>query len=142
MKKIFLISLISCFSLQTYAFEDLVLTTDGKINNIKIENNSILDIQPLTTILNEKNTLFIIPKNIGETSFTLSKNEESFVFNIKIEKENTIINNIDGFEIVSLDTHPIILDCDIDMPPIIKKRETINIDGAEIELDSINEEVE
>ena len=133
---------ILCFSLQAQAFEDFILSTDGKISNIKIENSSIVNINPLTTILNEKNTLFIIPQKLGETSFSLQKNNETFKFSIKIDEEETTISEIDGFEIVSLDSHPVILDCEIDAPPEFKPKETINIDGAIIDVDTLNEEVE
>lgn len=142
MKKIILIFLIFLTALQAQAFEDFVLSTDGKISNIKIEDNSIVNINPLTTILNEKNTLFIIPQKLGETSFSLQKNNETFKFSIKIDEEKTTISEIDGFEIVSLDTHPIILDCEIDAPPVFRQKDTINIDGAIIDINTINEEVE
>lgn len=139
MRKFIIISLIFLTSLQTYAFEELVLSTDGKINNIKIENNSILNIELLRTINNEKNILFIIPNKTGKTSFSLSKNNKIFNFNVNIDENNTEITEIEGFEIVSLDTHPTILDYEIDKPPVFKKKETINIDGAIIELDSDSE---
>lgn len=133
---------IFCFSLQAQAFEDFILSTDGKISNIKIEDTSIININPLTTIQNERNTLFIIPQKIGETSFSLQKEGDFFKFNIKIDENETMISDIEGFEVVSLDTHPVILDYEIDTPPVLKKKETINIDGAIIEIDTANEEVE
>ncbi len=142
MKKIILTTLIFLTALQAQAFEDFILSTDGKVSNIKIEDPSVVNINPLTTILNEKNTLFIIPQKTGETSFSLQKEGEVFSFNIKIDENETLINEIEGFELISLDTHPVILDCEIDAPPVYKEKETINIDGAIIEVDSINEEVE
>ena len=123
MKKIILIFLIFLTALQAQAFEDFVLSTDGKISNIKIEDNSIVNINPLTTILNEKNTLFIIPQKLGETSFSLQKNNETFKFSIKIDEEETTISEIDA-------------------PPVFRQKDTINIDGAIIDINTINEEVE
>ena len=140
MKKFFLITLIFFISLQAQAFEELVLSADEKISDIKIEDNSILNIYPLTTILNEKNILFLVPQKTGNTSFSLLKEGKKYNFDVKITESDTDVAEQGGFEILPLDNHPIILDCDIDIPPIIKKNETINIDGAEIEVDSISEE--
>ena len=73
--------------------------------------------------------------------YSLIKANEKYTFNIKVDEDETFINNIEGFEIVSLDTPPQILDFEIDPPPVLKKeKETINIDGATIEVD--NEEGE
>lgn len=141
MKKIIMILLIFFSALQANAFEDLILSSNEKMTDIKIENNQIINIHYLTTILNEKDTIFINPINIGETSFSLIKANEKYTFNIKVDEDETFINNIEGFEIVSLDTPPQILDFEIDPPPVLKKeKETINIDGATIEID--NEEGE
>lgn len=142
MKKIILTTLIFLTSLQAQAFEDFVLSTGTKISNIKIKDTSVININPLTTILNEKNTLFIIPQKIGETSFSLQKDGKIFNFNIVVKDNETIISENNEFEIVSLDTHPQILDCEIDTPPVLKKKETINIDGAIIEVEPNSEEIE
>ena len=141
MKKIIMILLIFFSALQANAFEDLILSSNEKMTDIKIENNQIINIHYLTTILNEKDTIFINPINIGETSFSLIKANEKYTFNIKVDEDETFINNIEGFEIVSLDTPPQILDFEIDPPPVLNKaKETINIDGATIEV--YNEEGE
>ena len=142
MKKIILTTLIFLTSLQAQAFEDFILSTDSKISNIKIKDTSVININPLTTILNEKNILFITPIKIGETSFSLQKEDKIFNFNVVVKDKETIISKNDEFEIVSLDTHPQILDCEIDLPPVLKKKETINIDGAIIEIEPNSEEVE
>ena len=142
MKKIILTTLIFITSLQAQAFEDFVLSTDTKISNITIKDTSVININPLPTILNEKNTLFIIPQKIGETSFSLQKDGKIFNFNVVVKDNETIISENDEFEIVSLDTHPQILDCEIDTPPVLKKKETINIDGAIIEVEPNSEEIE
>ena len=52
MKKIILTTLIFLTALQAQAFEDVVLATDGKVSNLKIEDNSIINIYPLATIQN------------------------------------------------------------------------------------------
>lgn len=142
MKKFLIFLFILCFSLQVQAFEDIVLSTDGKITNIKIKDTSIININPLTTIQNERNILFITPLKTGETTFSLIKDDEKYDFNIKVEKNKTILNENDEFEILSLDIQPEILDCEIDLPPVLRKKEIINIDGATVEIDSNGEVIE
>lgn len=140
MKKLIIIFLIFLTSLQAQAFEDIILSTDGKISNIKIENASIININPLTTIQNERNTLFITPVKTGETNFSLKKMNKIYNFNVNVEENKTIISENETFEIIPLDTHPSILDYQVDLPPVLRKKETINIDGAVIEVDQNDEE--
>lgn len=142
MKKLIIIFLIFLTSLQAQAFEDFILSADSKISNIKIEDTSIININPLATILNEKNVLFITPQKIGKTSFSLQKNDKTYKFDVVIKENETIISKNNEFEIISLDTLPQIFDYQIDVPPIFKKKETINIDGAIIEIDTTGKEVE
>lgn len=136
MKKVFIIALISIISLQAHAFEEVILSTDGKISNIKIKDTSVININPLRTIQNKKNILFISPIKIGETSFSLLKNgKEEFSFNVIIEENKTIVETAKGFEITSLNVPPEILDCEIDQPPVFNKKQSVNIDGAIIEIE-------
>ena len=52
MKKfLFLLCLII---LPAQAFEDCVISTDGKLSDISIEHNDIIDVYPIFTIMNEK----------------------------------------------------------------------------------------
>lgn len=137
-KKILILLSIFSINLQAQAFEDYIITTNGKLTNIKIENNQIIDVFPLITVMNEKNTLIVHPLKEGTTCFSIKKNmTESFLFHVKVLKDETIIAPVDGFNILPLDEPPIILDYAIDKPPIIKN---INIDGTNIDINSIKEE--
>ena len=136
MKKIILIFLIFFFTLQAQAFEDVILSAEEKISNIKIEEDSIINVNHLTTIQNKKNILFILPKREGKTKLFLTKKNKQYVFEIEVKKEKTYVEKKEDFEIVSLDTPPNFFDYQIDIPPIISKKETINIDGATIEINS------
>ena len=49
------------FSLPVAAFEDCIITTKGKLNDIRIQHNDIIDVFPLITISNNKNTLIVHP---------------------------------------------------------------------------------
>ena len=42
-------------SLQTQAFEDCIITTKGRLTDISIEDNSIVNVYPLITLYNKKN---------------------------------------------------------------------------------------
>lgn len=145
MKKSFLtIALILISTLQTQAFEEYILSTEGKLSKINIENSEILKIEPVITIDNSKNTLFITPLKEGETKFSVVKdNVEKITFDVKINEENISFSQIDGFDIVAFDTPPVILDCNLDKPPVIKpqsKTDCINIDGAVINKNNLTSE--
>ena len=43
--------------LESQAFEDCIVFTKGKMTDIRVEDNTMLDVYPLVTIYNEKNTL-------------------------------------------------------------------------------------
>ena len=118
-----MIDLTFLFTPQVQAFEDYIITTDGKLTQISIENNQIIDVFPLITILNEKNTLIVHPLKEGITAFTVKKNgQEKFMFNILVEEDKTEISPNDGFEILPIDEPPIIMDYMIDEPPGVNKR--------------------
>ena len=145
MKKSFLIiALILISTLQTQAFEEYILSTEGKLSKINIENSEILKIEPVITIDNSKNTLFITPLKEGETKFSVVKNNvEKITFDVKINEENISFSQIDGFDIVAFDAPPVILDCNLDEPPVIKpqsKTDCINIDGAVIDKNNLTNE--
>jgi hypothetical protein len=100
----------------TFAYEDVIVTTDGKLTDISIENNSILDVYPLITIMNDKNTLFFHPLKTGTTSVCVLKNEkEKILFNVEISENITKITDTKGFDILSLDAPPEVFE--LDLPP-------------------------
>ena len=139
------IALILVSTLQTQAFEEYILSTESRLSKINVENNEILNIQPLITIDNSKNTLFITPLKEGETKFSFVKDGlEKITFDVKIDEEKVSFSQVEGFDIVAFDAPPIILDCNLDEPPKVKqeiKTNEINIDGATINRNNlINEE--
>lgn len=139
MNKWLITSLILISTLQAQAFEDYIVTTAGKLTHISIENNQIIDVFPLITIMNEKNTLIIHPLKEGITFFSVKKNmNESYMFNVVVKKDKTEITPVEGFQILPIDEPPSFFDFQIDKPPIIKK--TINIDGIEINTNLNNKE--
>lgn len=120
-KKLILIILIFFLTLQVQAFEDYVIMTNGKLTDISIEDNSVIDVYPLITVMNDKNTLMLSPLKIGKTRFcVLKNNKEKVMFNVEVLEEKTIISEARGFEILSLDD-PEGEKFELDEPPIWKE---------------------
>ena len=119
MKKIFLLVIFLISINSVFAFEDCSIITDGKLSDIKIENNKIIDVCPLITVMNDKNTLIVHPLTIGKTRFCILKNGKNLVvFNVEVEDDKTLIEKNEGFEILSIDEPPKIFEYELDLPPI------------------------
>ena len=94
-------------SLPTWSYEDCIITTNGKLSDIKIQHNDIIDVFPLITILNDKNTLIVHPLKEGETKFTVIKNnKDKFLFDVKVKENETILKDVEGFELFTIDAPP------------------------------------
>ena len=105
-----------------FAFEDSVIFSDGRLTDIKIKDNAIIDVYPLVTINNDKNTLFVHPLKEGETQFCTLKNGKNIVvFNVKVTKDKTFVEAKKGFEILSIDSPA--FDYTIDKPPVKLKKD-------------------
>lgn len=117
MNKFLVIVFLFCFSLQAYGFEDCIISAKERLTNIEIEDNTIIDVYPIVTIMNEKNTLMVHPLKEGVTYFTVKKNKkEKEVFYVKVNLDETIISQKEGFTIMSLDEPP--PSFEIDLPPL------------------------
>ena len=122
MKKILLILSIFFIPLQTLAFEDCIITTKGKLTDISIEDNKMVDVYPLITVGNDKNTLMVSPMKEGKTRFCVLKNNKDIVmFNIEITKNKTKIDDVKGFEIFTLDSP--FEELALDAPPKIEEEQ-------------------
>ncbi len=118
LKKILILSIFLATIHSAQAFEDCVISTDGKLSDISIENNDIIDIYPLITVMNEKNTLIVHPLKEGKTRFCILKNgKRTVMFNVEVTPEKTVIDNIDGFEILQIDEPPENYEYELDIPP-------------------------
>ena len=105
-----------------YAFEDYIITTDGKLNGIKIQHNDIINVYPLITVDNNKNTLIIEPLKTGETKFSVLKNDkDKYIFNVIVTEDKTTVEVVEGFGVLSIDTPPNSYDeyFDLDEPPVV-----------------------
>lgn len=102
------------------AYQDCLIISDGKLTDISIEHNDVIDVFPIFTIMNEKNTLLVHPLKSGATRVCVLKNGKNIqMFNVKITDDETKIDDADGFEILTLDEPPESWDfeAELDLPP-------------------------
>jgi len=120
MKK-YLLLLFLLMSMQTsFALEDCLVTTNKKLSDIRIEDNTVIDVFPLYTIMNEKNTLIVHPLKIGKTRFSvLKENKNIILFNVKVTEDSTEISPAEGFDILEIDCPPNFYEFELDVPPEI-----------------------
>ena len=91
----------------SFAFEDCVIMTKGKLCNIKIQHNDVVDVFPMITISNEKNTLVVHPLKEGQTKISVTKNDkEKVIFDVNVTDEKTTISEVKGFETFTIDCPP------------------------------------
>ncbi len=122
MKKFLLTILSLMLVLPVFAFEDCLMMSNGKLNNIKIQHNDIIDVFPLITIMNDKNTIIIHPLKEGTTKFSVVKNDkEKYIFTVRVTEDNTFVETKDGFEVLNIDCPPGSYEYyfDLDEPPAI-----------------------
>ena len=104
-KNFLLIStLFLTFTPTANAYEDYLIISNGKLTDISIEDNTVVDVYPIITLMNDKNTLMVTPLKAGKTRVCVLKNNKDIVmFNIEVTKDKTLIDNVNGFDILSLD---------------------------------------
>lgn len=123
-KKILLLALVLIISGNAFAFEDCIVMSKGRLTDIRIEDNTVIDVYPLITIMNKKNTLIVHPLKTGKTCFTIKRNDkEEFLFHVVVEENKTLVSQTEGFEILSIDAPPEKEVLYLDLPPAIKVKE-------------------
>ena len=116
LKKFVVMFLFFSTTLGVQAFEDCIVTSNGKLTHINIENNQIINVFPLITVMNDKNTLIVHPLKEGFTAFSVLKDEkERFMFNVIVKENETTIGEVEGFDIFPIDNPPEIPE--LDPPP-------------------------
>ena len=118
-KKITALLMLALFTIQSsYAFEDYIAVTDAKLTDINVEDNTVVDVFPLVTIDNSKNTLIIHPLREGKTRFCVLKDNKNLaLFNVTVNEHMTIVNAPAGFELLSVDPPVNNNDFTLDTPP-------------------------
>ena len=105
------------FMQSVFAYEDCIITAEGRMSDIKIQHNDIIDVFPLITVMNDKNTIIVHPLKTGQTKFSVVKDNNKFLFDVKVTEEKTYVNNVDGFEILTIDCPPSEEYFELDEPP-------------------------
>ena len=101
-KKFALIFSILLITQSVQAFEDCIVTNNGKLTDISIEDNTVVDVYPLITVMNEKNTLIVHPIKKGKTRFCVLKNNKNIsMFTVEVSEFNTTVNAPEGFEVLT-----------------------------------------
>lgn len=120
MSRVFIIFLLLILCLPVFAYQDCIVSSDGKLTDISIEDNTILDVYPLVTLMNDKRTLIVHPLQEGKTRFCVLKNNKNIVmFNVNIVNDETKIDEVKGFEVLYIDEPPD--DIWLDLPPVVGK---------------------
>ena len=119
-RKILLFSLFFAFILPAYSFEDVIISSDSRLSDIKIEYNDIINVYPLVTISNDKKVLIIEPLKTGSSRFIVTKDKkEQVVFSVKVNSDETFVNAPEGFDVLPVDIPSEIYEYefDLDEPP-------------------------
>ena len=121
MNKFLILLVIFISANPIWAYQDCIVTTSGKLTDISIEDNTVLNVHPLITIMNEKNTLLVQPLKEGQTRFCVLKDgKDKVMFNVKIEQDKTVIDDVEGFDILSIDEPPTEEEFELDSPPMLR----------------------
>ena len=83
----------------------------------------------MITITNDKNTLIVHPLKQGCTKFSIMKdNKDKVIFNVEINDEGTVVDNVEGFDILTIDCPPGTYEYlfDLDVPPGVNLSDETN----------------
>ena len=117
-KNFLLTALIFITALSVQAYQDCIIINNDKITDINIEDNTIIDVYPLITVMNEKNILFVHPLKSGKTRFCALKNNKKVVlFEVEADDFETKIIHPEGFEVLSVDAPDEEPEFELDEPP-------------------------
>ena len=105
-------------TLSVYAYEDCFVTNTGNLTDISIEDNTIVDVYPMVTIMNDKDTLIFHPLKTGKTRVCVLKNNKNIImFNVMVTELETIVDAPDGFEVLTIDKPFDEFEFTLDEPP-------------------------
>ena len=121
-KKVAITVSILLTTLSVQAFEDCIITNNGKLTDISIEDNTIVDVYPLITVMNDKNTLIVHPLKTGKTRFCVLRNNKNIsMFSIEVDEFNTRIKAPEGFEVLTIDPPTDEFEFKLDAPPTLTR---------------------
>lgn len=118
---IFAICLILCaiFVQKVFALDDYVLHTDKPIVKLTTSDANIIVANVLVTIMNEKDTVIIMPKQQGKAVLTFYFKDETIAVPVSVKKNKTVFKKNPKLNFVKLDVPPQIFQ--IDLPPRVEE---------------------
>ena len=103
MNKFFLSALIMCTTLQAYAFEDYIITSDKPVKSVHSSNSSVVSVTPFFTIDNAKNIILAKALNSGRAVIIIKTEDGEQAVNVKVSKDKTVLSQEDGLSYFKLD---------------------------------------
>lgn len=123
MKKILGVLLAINFILPAFAYDDFVVSVGDTIAQIKNKTPNIIDVEIVTTLLNERNTIVVTSKKEGRGEFCIIlENGQISDFVVTIDDVESKIKTNKNYEIFTIDSVSKIettdeLDFELDLPP-------------------------
>ncbi len=104
MKKLLLIlSVIIFIPLQSFAFEDYIITSDKPVKSVSSSDESIISVLPFFTIDNRKDTIIVKAKREGNAEIKVVRDDKDIIINVKVTPEQTTFTCDDDFAYFPLD---------------------------------------
>jgi len=123
LKKLFFISFITTLCLvfipKVFAFDNYLLHTDKPVLKITSSDSSIVTANVLVTIMNEKDTVIITPKNVGKAVLTFCFKDETIEIPVSVRKIKTVFKKHPKFNFIKIDAPPQLFQ--IDLPPRVEE---------------------
>lgn len=102
-----------------FAYEDFIISIGDTVAQIKNKNPELIDIQILTTLMNERDTIVVSSKNEGTGYFSIIlENGRISNFKVDINEKNTEIQSKDKYNIFKIDD--IAKEMELDLPPEVE----------------------
>lgn len=127
---IIFLSATCCFGAEVLTVnlgQDYLITTEQKVDVFEVSNPEILSLSPFFTIFNEKNVLLLHPIKLGKTKFSIVLDTGSTTFEINVvpksDKTPTHLK-LGAFDVMLLDSPPVLEEFEIDIPPQSKEEQT------------------
>lgn len=126
---IFLLIGTSCFALESFKIhlgKNYLLSTQNIVETIAVSDSEIVNVSPFFTIFNEKNIILMQPLKTGKSNLTFFTDKGDIKFEVIVKiadpKEELPELQNENFELLLLDSPPVIEELKIDEPPIKLER--------------------
>lgn len=102
-----------------FAYEDFIISIGDTVAQIKNKNPELIDIQILTTLMNERDTIVVSSKKEGTGYFSIIlENGRISNFKVDINEKNSEIQSKDKYNIFKIDD--IAKEMELDLPPEVE----------------------